>query len=283
MQIIDGRKIRDTILEDLKNEINSLSFRPAFSDVLVGKDYASQKYVKMKRKIAERIGIEFIDSHLPNDISTDELIQEVHKLNKTPNMCGLIVQLPLPKNIDKYTVLNAIDPKLDVDCLGSYSSEKFYGGENISIPPTALACLYILDSLDLDLKDKNIVILGKGDLVGKPVSFLLKNRGLKVISLDQSSESKNEVIKNADVIISGIGRPNFIKGEMLKKSVILIDAGTSESNGSLSGDVDMESIKNVASVISPVPGGVGPVTIAMLFKNVLKVAKELEQSSNSNN
>jgi len=273
MQIIDGRKIRNEILEEIKQETDGLSFTPVFCDILVGEDPASVQYVNMKFKTAVSLGIKFHKAFFKEDISTEDLIKEIQVLNKMENMCGIIVQLPLPLHIDTKKVLDAIDSDLDVDSLGEVSSTKFYQGEKVLHLPTASACLYILDSLNIDLNSKNIVVLGQGELVGKPTAFLLKQRGLNVVSLNRESVGKEEIIKDADIIISGIGQASYLKGDMLKPGVTLIDAGTSESNNSISGDVDLSSVKNVASVISPVPGGVGPVTIAMLFKNVLQVAK----------
>lgn len=273
MQIIDGRKIRNEILEEIKQETDGLSFTPVFCDILVGEDPASVQYVNMKFKTAVSLGIKFHKAFFKEDISTEDLIKEIQVLNKMENMCGIIVQLPLPLHIDTKKVLDAIDSDLDVDSLGEVSSTKFYQGEKVLHLPTASACLYILDSLNIDLNSKNIVVLGQGELVGKPTAFLLKQRGLNVVSLNRESLGKEEIIKDADIIISGIGQASYLKGNMLKPGVTLIDAGTSESNNSISGDVDLSSVKNVASVISPVPGGVGPVTIAMLFKNVLQVAK----------
>lgn len=284
MKIIDGRKIKKDILEEIKKEISSLSFQPVFCDVLVGNDPASVQYVKMKAKVAESIGMKFHDVKFPETISTEELISEINKINETENMCGIIVQLPLPEHIDKQKVLDAVEPYLDVDCLGKVNSEKFYKGEWALGFPTALACVYILDSLRISLQDKNIVVLGNGDLVGKPVTALLHARKLDVSVVTRSTEFKEETIKDADVIISGMGEGKYLKGSMLKKGVALIDAGTSETNSAIVGDVDLETVRDVASFVSPVPGGVGPVTIAMLFKNVLIVAKNKNSiiSNNSN-
>jgi len=273
MEIINGRKIRDDILEDLKKEIQSFDFKPVFCDVMVGQDSASLQYVNMKRKTAESLGFIFHQAFFNEDISTKDLVKEIQIINKLENISGIIVQLPLPLSIDTRVVLDSIDDELDVDCLGTESNTKFYKGDNVLGLPTAIACMYILDSLNIDLNTKNIVVLGTGELVGRPVSRLLESRHIGHSCLNNTSENKEEVIKNADIIISGIGQASYLKGHMLKKGVILIDAGTSESNGSLSGDVDLDSVKDVASIVSPVPGGVGPVTIAMLFKNVLEVAK----------
>jgi methylenetetrahydrofolate dehydrogenase (NADP+)/methenyltetrahydrofolate cyclohydrolase len=275
-QIIDGRKLQKEILETIKNEVASLAFQPVFTDVLVGNDPASAQYVRMKAKMAESVGIKFHNSNFPATITTEELIEEIKKLNEVENMCGIIVQLPLPVSIDKQLVLDAIDPALDVDCLGGVASMEFYSGvkERLHMGfPTALACMALLDSVNINLNDKKIAVLGQGLLVGKPVTALLEFRGISPSIVRSQTEDREKIIKESDVIISGIGRGGFIKGEMIKEGAVLIDAGTSEDGGSIVGDVDLESVKEVASFISPVPGGVGPVTVAMLLKNVLTVAK----------
>ena len=278
MEIIDGKKLREEILCKVKKEVAVLPFTPVFCDVLVGNDPASIQYVKMKGRMAEKIGISFHEANFPSSINTDDLIKEIKVLNKIENMCGIIVQLPLPEHLEKQRVFDAIDPNIDVDCLGTLASEKFYGG-NIALGfPTALSCMALLDSINLDLKGKNIVVLGWGMLVGKPVVALLKFRGLNPTVIRSKTENKEELIKQADIIISGMGKGKYITGDMIKKGAILIDAGTSESGGGIIGDVDLESVKDVASYVSPVPGGVGPVTVAMLLNNVLKVA----QNSNKN-
>ena len=292
MIIINGRKLREQILAKVKNEVATLSFQPVFCDVLVGNDPASLQYVQMKRVTAEAVGISFYKANFPASITTDDLIKEIKVLNKIPNMCGIIVQLPLPESLDKRAILDSIDSKLDVDCLGRIASEKFYnnyGGQNDLGFPTALSCLALLDSINLDLKEKKIVVLGQGDLVGKPVAALLKFRGLNPIVITSKTparnaygiavaggENKEEIIKQADVIISGIGKGKYITGNMIKKGAVLIDAGISESEGGIVGDIDIESVKDVAGYVSPVPGGVGPMTVAMLLNNVLMVAKNLK-------
>jgi methylenetetrahydrofolate dehydrogenase (NADP+)/methenyltetrahydrofolate cyclohydrolase len=282
MKIIDGRKISADTLQVLKTKVALMSFSPVFCDVLVGDDVVSFKYVQMKKKMAEEIGVTFKDANFPSNTSTEELIKAIHVLNKTENMCGIIVQLPLPEHIDREAVLSAIDPRLDVDCLGAVASENFYNNESLEsislVPPTALSCVKILDSLGVDLKTKNIVILGQGALVGKPVLKLLQLRGLYPAVLVNDSKNKEEILKNADVIISGIGKGGYINRDMIKEGVVLVDAGTSESNGSIVGDVDFDSVKNMDGFISPTPGGVGPVTVAMLLQNVVQVAKKLHNS-----
>lgn len=273
VKIIDGRKIKDEILTEVKKEVLSLPFTPIFCDILVGDDASSVQYVRMKAKIAESVGIKFRTAEFPNSVTADELIEEIENLNKVPHMCGIIIQLPLPDHIDKQRVLDAIKPSLDVDCLGTLNSENFYNNTSEISFPTALACMKVLDSLNIDLSDKKILMLGQGSLVGKPVTHLLKERGLNVTTVNTKTTNTEELIKDADILISAIGQGKFIKGDMIKDQAVVIDAGTSEDNGAVVGDVDLESVINVASFVSPTPGGVGPVTVAILLRNVLQVAK----------
>lgn len=273
-QIIDGRKIRNEILKQVEQGVKALDFQPVFCDVLVGSDPVSAQYVRMKARTAESVGIHFHNAHFEENINTDELISEIHKLKDIPNMCGLIVQLPLPTNIDKTRVLDAIDFHIDVDCLGGEASRLFYEGHNDIAFPTALACLRVLDSLNLNLQGKKIALVGQGGLVGKPLARLLDLRNLEYSIVTRSTTNKDEIIKNADVVISATGAGKLIKGDMIKSGAVLIDAGTSESNGGIVGDVDLDSVLGVASYVSPVPGGVGPVTVGILLENVLKVAQK---------
>ena len=284
--IINGRQIRKEILEKVKEGIKNLSFQPVFCDVLVGDDPVSKQYIDMKAKMAESVGIHFHHAEFSKDINTEDLIQEIKKLNKLENMCGLIVQLPLPEHIDKKKVLDTIDKEIDVDCLGEEASRVFYGGDIEIGYPTALACMTILDSIDIfdknpsALSTRKIVVVGQGELVGRPVAHLLSMRNLKVDTVRRSTENKDELIKNADIIISGTGAGKYITGGMVKEGVIIIDAGTSESSGGIVGDVDTDSVLGIASYVSPVPGGVGPVTVGILLQNVLKVAINKEKSKN---
>lgn len=282
MEIIDGKKLQIQILKKVKDEVASLPFVPVFCDVLVGEDKVSTQYVRMKARMGEGIGINFYNANFLVSVTTEELVKEIKLLNKVPNMSGIIVQLPLPPHINQRIVLDAIDPHLDIDCLGSTASAKFYKGENTAGIgfPTAFACMALLDSLNLELKSKKIVVMGQGELVGKPVVALLHLRGLNPTIIISQTENTEQLLKEADVVISGIGHGRFIQGDMIKNGVVIIDAGTSESNSAIVGDVDLESVREVAGYVSPVPGGVGPVTIAMLLKNILEIAKFLIETQN---
>jgi methylenetetrahydrofolate dehydrogenase (NADP+)/methenyltetrahydrofolate cyclohydrolase len=274
MDVIDGKKIASGILNQVKEQVAVLPFVPLFCDVLVGNDPASVQYVKMKAEAAEKIGIKFLSANFPGTITTEQLISEIKKINLTPNLCGLIIQLPLPAGIDKTQVLNAIDPEIDVDCTGEVNTQLFYSGKAYVEFPTAKAIMKILSTCGVDLKTKNSLIMGFGQLVGRPVSFCFEQMHWPHTVARSKTENIEMLLMEADVIISAVGKPNLITGNKIKSGSIIIDAGTSEGDfGGVVGDVEFESVKNIASIVSPVPGGVGPITVACLLENVLNVAK----------
>lgn len=272
MIIIDGRKIAQELLKELSKKVVVLPHPPIFCDVMVGEDPVSMQYVKLKGKKAEEAGFEFREVILPSNSRTDEVIAELRRIQETPHLSGLIVQLPLPQSIERSKVTDAIDSSVDVDCLSVKNSELFYSNKDSFVFPAARAVVRILDSLNIPLQDKNIVIIGEGELVGKPVAHLLNNRSLQVATLHRNSVGKEESIKNADIIITATGVPKSLTGSMIKEGSIVIDAGTSDSNGGIVGDVDFDSVAEHAGFISRVPGGVGPVTVAMLLENVYLAA-----------
>lgn len=270
--IIDGRKIAADILGQLKKDVKELVFQPVFCDVLVGQDPASAQYVRMKAKKAESVGIKFRGANFPADIPAQDLTAQVKAIGQEPNMCGLIVQLPLPEGLPRQEILDAIDPTIDVDCMGQKNMKDFYAGNIHFVPPTAAAVMEMLGRLKLNLAGKRILILGRGELVGKPAAFLLQRLNLQVEVANRSTPNTSELLRQADVIISATGKGGLVTGDKIKPGCIVIDAGTSESNGSIVGDADFESVSKVAGFLSPVPGGVGPVTVAMLLGNVVKAA-----------
>jgi methylenetetrahydrofolate dehydrogenase (NADP+)/methenyltetrahydrofolate cyclohydrolase len=271
--IIDGRKIAAQIKERLKAEVAALSFQPVFCDILVGDNAVSAQYVAMKGKAAQEVGIRFERADLPGGATTEQVIETIERLNREPHMSGLIVQLPLPSHIDRKKVLDAIDPRIDVDSTGEANTTLFYDGKGALVFPTAAAVMELLDSTGVNLTGKNILMVGQGALVGRPVTFLLRQRGLNVTTADIDTKDVPGLIRQADVVISATGQGKMIKGDMIKPGAIIIDAGTSESDSGIVGDVDFDSVAPVASFLSPVPGGVGPVTVAKLLENVVKVAR----------
>lgn len=273
MEIIDGRKVRDGILAKLKERVAALPFQPLFCDVLVGDNDVAAQYVRMKERTAESLGLKVVHGVFPGDITTEKLIKELRRLGALQNMAGLIVQLPLPPHIDARAVLDAIPPAVDVDATGQISSDLFYAGKPNYLFPTAAASVTLLDSLNLDLTGKKVVVVGRGMLVGRPVAHLLMSRGLDVVTVDRDTPNPEEIFKSADVIVTGVGKAKLINGNNIKKGVVIVDAGTSESNGSIVGDVDRETVEPLAAALSPVPGGVGPVTVSMLMQNVVVSAE----------
>lgn len=267
--IIDGKQIAEKILINLKQRIASLPQPPLLCDVLVGTDTVSESYVNIKKKTSERIGAKFEVFHLSENIGQQNLVDEVMKLQERLELSGLIIQLPLPAGINKQFVLDEINPRFDVDCLGSVNGRLFYSGKARMNPPTAGAIVAILDSLPIELKDKQILVIGQGELVGLPITYLLKQKGFAVSVADRATQNLNELTKNADVIISGTGQGGLLTGDMIKPGSVVIDAGTSESGAGIVGDVDFATVNPVAAYVSPVPGGVGPVTVAKLLENVI--------------
>ncbi len=277
--VFNGREFSKQVLADLKKEISSLDFVPEFSDILVGEDGPSLRYVKMKAKTAEEIGIHFVSGALPINSSTEDVISKIKELSLRPNMCGIIVQLPLPEHLNTDAILNSVPLPLDVDGLSSAYSEKFYtetNSKNNIIMPTVLAVKKILDvATGGDLSGKKIAIVGQGRLVGKPVTHLLFSQTslIETIERETSLEKRKNILSNADIIITAVGSPGVVTGDDIKDGAIVIDAGTLEVGNVLLGDADFASMQDKVSFITPTPGGVGPVTVASLMENVLTVAK----------
>lgn len=273
MNIIDGKQISQELLSGLQSRITQLSFKPLLCDVVVGDDPVSLSYVRIKQRIAEASGLAFALVHLPVEATTAEVITAIQIMERRDELSGLIVQLPLPSSVDTDEIVAAINPQIDVDLLNPQSSFSFYSGEDGLIPPTAGAIMHILDSLDLDFNDMQFAVLGQGMLVGKPVAYLLEQRGYTVDRITESTSDADTLLRKADIIISGVGKSGLLTADQVKEGVIIIDAGTSESAGSIAGDVHFESVAPKARGITPVPGGVGPVTVAKLIENVVIVAE----------
>jgi len=280
--IIDGKKIAEEILLRVKTETASLPNRPVFCDVLVGEDAVSRSYVNIKGRKAAEVGMDFLPVFLPAGTSQKELEEKITELNSTPNLCGLIIQLPLPPGLQEKPVLNAVLPENDVDCMGAENQSLFYAGKPRFLLPTAAAIMEIFKILNIE-KNKAVVVIGQGELVGRPVAFLLRQQGHQVSTADRKVLDLKALCLSADVIISAVGSPNLVRGDMVKPGAVVIDAGTSESGGGIVGDVETESVGKVAGFLTPVPGGVGPVTVAMLLSNVLLSAKQKNQNRNGKN
>jgi len=239
-KILDGKKIAEKILEKLKKEIEKKQLKLKLAVMLVRGDSASEIFVRVKKKACEFVGVNFELFKFPAEIHQSDLKKEVKKVVDEPNNSGVVVQLPLPKKINTDEILNLIPSEKNVEFLS----------------PVICAVKYLLEEYKISLRGKKVVLVGRGRLVGRPVAKWLRKQGIKFSNIDK--------IKKADIIISGVGKPKLIKGEMVKRGVIVIDAG---------GDVDFESVSKKAKYITPVPGGVGPLTIACLLENLVKLAQ----------
>lgn len=266
-KILDGKKLSEKILLKLKKEARGLNLK--LGVVLVGKNPLSQIYINQKKKACQKIGIGFQLFKFSSKIGNAELKEKVSKIARKPDISGVIVQLPLPRQIRTDEVLNLIPPAKDIDILSAQKLGKLYQGSLSVLPPTIAGVVQILKSYRIKIKGKNIVLVGGGRLVGKPLTLWFLNRGATFSVVNKFSKDISSFTKKADILISGVGKPNLIKGNMVKKNVVIIDCGTSKVGGKIKGDVDFNSVSKKASGITPVPGGVGPMTVVMLLSNLV--------------
>jgi methylenetetrahydrofolate dehydrogenase (NADP+)/methenyltetrahydrofolate cyclohydrolase len=270
MAEIQGKLIAQKILDSVKERVSKLRRKPTLDVVMVGNNESSAKYIEKKSAAAIEVGIELSVHKFPANISTDQLTQEIVRLQLRSD--AVMVQLPLPKNLDTQEVLDAIDPEKDADCLSSASIGRVARGHLKLIPPTAGAVMKILE--EIELEGTHVVIVGQGELVGKAVAAVMLNHPVTMTVCGLGTRKLADHTKKADILISGTGQPGLIKAEMVKKGAIVIDAGTSTVDGSLKGDVDFEKVSKKAGMITPVPGGVGPITVAKLLENVVILAEK---------
>ena len=273
--ILDGKKLRDKIFESLKAELDKMSEKPTLAVILVGENPASQIYVRNKKKTAEKLGINSLSIEYPADISENELLSKIQELNNDKNITAILVQLPLPEHINKNKIIDAILPQKDVDGLTPYNLGKLFSGEEPYVYPcTPKGILLLLDEYNIELDGKNVVVVGRSNLVGKPVAKMLLKRNATVTMCHSHTKNLSEITKTADIVVSAVGK-NVIGEKMLKSNCVVIDVGIfRDENGKISGDVDFENVSKISAYISPVPGGVGPMTIASLMLNTVELAKK---------
>ena len=271
--ILDGKKLRDKIFENLKQRLNNMSEKPTLAVILVGDNPASQIYVKNKKKTAENLGIYSIVINYPSNISEKILLDKIQELNNDNKITAILVQLPLPKHIDKFKIIDAIAPEKDVDGLTPYNSGKLFSGEEPYVYPcTPKGILLLLDEYNIELAGKHVVVIGRSNLVGKPVAQMLLNRNATVTMCHSHTKNLSDITKTADIVVSAVGK-NIIGEKMLKSDCVVVDVGIfKDINGKICGDVDFASASKIAAYISPVPGGVGPMTIASLMLNTVELA-----------
>jgi len=276
-KILDGKQIAKEYRQRLKNQVNELKehgFTPKLSVILVGNDGASQSYVKSKKKAAEKIGMISEIVHLDESTSEEEVLSELNRLNNDDTVSGILVQVPLPKQVSEQKVLETINPNKDVDGFHPINIGKLYIDEQTFVPCTPLGIMEILKHADINLEGKNAVVIGRSHIVGQPVSKLLLQANATVTILHSRTKNMNAHLKQADVIVSAVGQPGLVTKENVKVGAVIIDVGnTPDENGKLKGDVAYDEVKEIASAITPVPGGVGPLTITMVLNNTLLAEK----------
>ncbi|MCT7998537.1 bifunctional methylenetetrahydrofolate dehydrogenase/methenyltetrahydrofolate cyclohydrolase FolD [Staphylococcus aureus] len=276
-KILDGKQIAKDYRQGLEDQVEALKekgFTPKLSVILVGNDGASQSYVRSKKKAAEKIGMISEIVHLEETATEEEVLNELNRLNNDDSVSGILVQVPLPKQVSEQKILEAINPEKDVDGFHPINIGKLYIDEQTFVPCTPLGIMEILKHADIDLEGKNAVVIGRSHIVGQPVSKLLLQKNASVTILHSRSKDMASYLKDADVIVSAVGKPGLVTKDVVKEGAVIIDVGnTPDENGNLKGDVDYDAVKEIAGAITPVPGGVGPLTITMVLNNTLLAEK----------
>ncbi|HGL3451794.1 TPA: bifunctional methylenetetrahydrofolate dehydrogenase/methenyltetrahydrofolate cyclohydrolase FolD [Staphylococcus aureus] len=276
-KILDGKQIAKDYRQGLQDQVEALKekgFTPKLSVILVGNDGASESYVRSKKKAAEKIGMISEIVHLEETATEEEVLNELNRLNNDDSVSGILVQVPLPKQVSEQKILEAINPEKDVDGFHPINIGKLYIDEQTFVPCTPLGIMEILKHADIDLEGKNAVVIGRSHIVGQPVSKLLLQKNASVTILHSRSKDMASYLKDADVIVSAVGKPGLVTKDVVKEGAVIIDVGnTPDENGKLKGDVDYDAVKEIAGAITPVPGGVGPLTITMVLNNTLLAEK----------
>ena len=277
MAIIDGKKVSSHIIENITKEVKALKLKteksPGLAVILVGDDPASAVYVRNKNKTCTNIGFQSFENILPSDTSELKLLNLIDELNNNDHINGILVQLPLPKHISSHKILEAIKPEKDVDGFHLQNVGRLVTGNPSFIPCTPAGIIQLLDYYSVDLEGKNAVVLGRSNIVGKPVAFLLLENNATVTICHSRTKDLSTITRQADILIAAIGKPNFVTTDMVKDGSVVIDVGINRVDGKLVGDVDYQLVSPKVSLITPVPGGVGPMTIAMLMANTLQSFK----------
>ena len=274
-KILDGKHIAKDYRQGLQDQVETLKekgYTPKLSVILVGNDGASQSYVNSKKKAAEKIGMISEIVHLSEDTSEEDVLKELDRLNNDDSVSGILVQVPLPKQVSEQKILEAINPEKDVDGFHPSNIGKLYIDEQTFVPCTPLGIMEILKHADIDLEGKNAVVIGRSHIVGQPVSKLLLQANATVTILHSRTKDMHSHLKHADVIVSAVGKPGLVTKDDVKEGAVIVDVGnTPDENGKLKGE--FEEVKEIAGAITPVPGGVGPLTITMVLNNTLLAEK----------
>ena len=275
---MNGKKIASEIKENLKNEIAGLTKKPHLVVIQVGEDAASSIYVNSKAKLAQEIGYDFEHIKFPEDVSEAELINKLEEINDNPNINGVIVQLPIPKHLNVNKIINTIDPIKDVDGLTEINAGKLINGEASLVSCTPKGIMTLLKTYKVSLEGKHVVIVGRSTLVGKPLISLCLNENATVTICHSHTKNLKKYTKTADILIVAVGKPKLIEAEYVKKGAVVVDVGINRIDGKIVGDVDYENVLPIAKLITPVPGGVGPMTTISLMENVLISYKNINKN-----
>lgn len=270
---MDGKSLKNEILSGLAEEVKALDKVPTLCVIQVGDDEASNVYINQKRKMCNDIGYNFIHEKYDDSITEDELLKNIERFNSNDNIDAILVQMPLPSGINEKIIQNAVNKYKDVDGLNDSNIVDLISGKSSLYPCTACGVISLLDKYGVILEGSNVVIVGRSSLVGMPLFHMLENRNATVTLCHSKTRNLQSITKNADIIISATGVKGLIKEDMVKNNAVVVDVGITRENGKLYGDVDFDSVSKKASLITPVPGGVGPMTIASLAQNVLKAYK----------
>ncbi|WP_294403919.1 bifunctional methylenetetrahydrofolate dehydrogenase/methenyltetrahydrofolate cyclohydrolase [uncultured Clostridium sp.] len=279
-QLINGKEVAAKVKEQIKEFVeqrkeNNLKV-PKIASILVGEDGGSIYYMNSQEKAALSLGVGFQKVVLKEESTDEEVINEIHKLNEDDSIQGIILQLPLPKHLDEKKIIKEISVKKDIDCLTFESQGKLYMGEPGFLPCTPNSVVTLIKSLNIDINGQNVVVLGRSNIVGKPVAQLLLNENATVTICHSRTKNLQEVCKKADILVVAIGRPKFIDESYVKEDAVVIDVGTSRFEGKITGDVDFDKVIDNCSALTPVPGGVGALTTTLLIKNACEALKEDE-------
>ncbi len=271
--IMDGKSLKNEILSGLAEEVKALDKVPTLCVIQVGDDEASNVYINQKRKMCNDIGYNFIHEKYDDSITEDELLKNIERFNSNDNIDAILVQMPLPSGINEKSIQNAVNKYKDVDGLNDSNIVDLISGKSSLYPCTACGVISLLDKYGVILEGSNVVIVGRSSLVGMPLFHMLENRNATVTLCHSKTRNLQSITKSADIIISATGVKGLIKEDMVKNNAVVVDVGITRENGKLYGDVDFDNVSKKASLITPVPGGVGPMTIASLAQNVLKAYK----------
>jgi len=273
-KLIDGKAISAQIRAEMREEITNMSTKPGLAVILVGDDMASHTYVRNKKAACEEVGMYSEVHMLPASTTQDELLDLVHRLNRDEKIHGILTQLPLPGHLDESIVINNIDPSKDVDCFHPYNVGKLMIGEPVFLPCTPAGIMQLLERSGIEVSGKRCVVVGRSNIVGKPMAMMLLHANGTVSICHSRTKNLAEECRRAEILVSAVGRADFITADMVAPGTAVIDVGMNRNaEGKLCGDVDFAAVEPIASHITPVPGGVGPMTITMLLKNTLTAAK----------